>query len=61
MDGFDHAKIRESFGIPDRYIVAMLIACGYRDQAKTLLPRLDREDLPDVRIEESFLAYSRSG
>jgi nitroreductase len=60
MDGFDASRVRADFGIPDRYIIAMLIAVGYRDATKTLLPRLGRQELSEACVDESFLAYTRS-
>ncbi|MGE5308404.1 MAG: nitroreductase family protein [Deltaproteobacteria bacterium] len=55
MDGFDAPSVRSLFNIPERYIIAMLIAAGYRDTKKTLLSRLDRKDLEQVCVEEGFL------
>lgn len=54
MDGFDEKKVREAFDIPERYIIAMLIAVGYRDASKTLLPRLGRDGLDEVCFEGTF-------
>lgn len=54
MDGFDADRVREAFAIPDRYEVAMLIAVGYHDERKPLLPRLGRKDFSTVCVEETF-------
>jgi nitroreductase len=54
MDGFDQDKVKQAFNIPERYEVAMLIAVGYHDDKKTLLPRLNRKNIEDVVIREGF-------
>lgn len=54
MDGFDQDKVKESFNIPEQYEVAMLIAVGYHDEKKTLLPRLNRKGFDEVVVKEGF-------
>jgi len=54
MDGFEQDKVKEAFNIPERYEVAMLIAVGYHDDKKTLLPRLNRKNFEDAVIKEGF-------
>jgi len=54
MDGFDQDKVRQAFNIPDRYEAAMLIAVGYHDSKKELLPRLNRKSFEEVVIKEGF-------
>jgi nitroreductase len=54
MDGFSQDKVKAAFNIPERYEVAMLIAVGYHDYKKTLLPRLNRKKFEDVVIKEGF-------
>ena len=54
MDGFDQDKVKQSFNIPEQYEVAMLIAIGYHDDKKTLLPRLNRKGFDEVVIREGF-------
>ncbi len=54
MDGFEPDKVKSLFNIPERYEVAMLIAVGYHDDTKTLLPRLNRKNFEEVVIREGF-------
>jgi nitroreductase len=54
MDGFDQDKVRQSFNIPEQYEVAMLMAVGYHDDKKALLPRLNRKGFDEVVIREGF-------
>lgn len=54
MDGFDEDKVMKSFNIPERYEVLMLIAMGYHDEKKKLLPRLNRKSFEEVIIKEGF-------
>ncbi|MCX7828246.1 MAG: nitroreductase family protein [Thermanaerothrix sp.] len=54
MDGFDEAKVKEAFGIPDRFVIPMLIAVGYLKEGVTLLPRGMRRPLGEFVHRESF-------
>ena len=54
MDGFEQDKVKKAFNIPERYEVAMLIAVGYHDKTKALLPRLNRKEFNEVFVREGF-------
>ncbi len=54
MDGFDAAAVRSTFNIPEDYDIVMLIAMGYFDESKTLLPRASRPDFEEAVVRESF-------
>ncbi|EHM10529.1 nitroreductase [Thermanaerovibrio velox DSM 12556] len=54
MDGFDEAKVKETFGIPDRLVIPMLIAVGYLKEGVTLLPRGMRRPLEGFLHRERF-------
>jgi nitroreductase len=38
MDGFEHHKVREAFGISERYWVPLIMAVGHFNKEKDLLP-----------------------
>ncbi|MEW9083215.1 nitroreductase family protein, partial [Caldanaerobacter subterraneus] len=42
MDGFNEEKMKEFLGIDAEKIVPMIIAIGYKDPSKDLLPRAYR-------------------
>jgi nitroreductase len=52
MEGYDHAKVRAAFGIPDDYEICMLISMGYR--SKEPLPRQMRRPYSQIVHEERF-------
>jgi nitroreductase len=47
MDGFDDRKLRDFIKLPDYKIITMVIAIGYKDQSKKLLPRAFRYSFED--------------
>ena len=51
MEGFDPAKVREAFGIPDDHVPCCLVALGYALEEKPFPGRLD---LKQVCFEEHF-------
>jgi len=51
MEGFDAAKVKEAFGVPDDHTACCLVALGYVAEAK---PFPGRFALPDVCFEEHF-------
>jgi nitroreductase len=51
MDGFDHDGVMEEFSIPKRFFVPMLIAVGYFDRSRQLLPRNWRKPYEQVVLE----------
>ncbi len=42
MEGYDEGKLREFLNIEDHLEVVMIVAIGYKDPSKTLLPRAYR-------------------
>ena len=48
MDGFDHDGIKKEFAIPENFCVPMLIAIGYFDKSKKLMPRNWRKPYKDI-------------
>ncbi len=48
MDGFDHDGVKSEFSIPKNFFVPMLIAIGYFDQSKKLLPRNWRKSYEEI-------------
>lgn len=50
MDGFDREGIVKEFSIPPNYFVIMLLAVGYFDQSKRLLPRNWRKTYDEIVI-----------
>ena len=51
MEGFDEAKVREAFGVPDDHAVCCLVALGYPAESQPFPGRLG---LADVGFEEHF-------
>jgi nitroreductase len=51
MEGFDAAKIRQEFGVPDDHVVCCLVCLGYALERD---PFPGRFDLPHVCYEEHF-------
>ncbi len=51
MEGFDPAKVKEAFGVPDDHTICCLIALGCAAEAK---PFPGRFPLEDVCYEEHF-------
>jgi Nitroreductase len=47
MEGFDDKKLRDFIKLPDYKIITMVIAIGYKDQSKKLLPRSFRYSFED--------------
>ena len=47
MDGFNDKKLRDFIKLPDYKIITMVIAIGYKDQSKKLLPRAFRYSFED--------------
>jgi len=47
MEGFDDKKLRDFIKLPDYKIITMVIAIGYKDQSKKLLPRSFRYSSED--------------
>ncbi|HPN30529.1 MAG TPA: thiol peroxidase [bacterium] len=54
MIGFNPAKLKIEFNIPDKFIPVMLIAVGKFDATKKLLPRNDRYSFEDIVSFNSF-------
>jgi nitroreductase len=50
MEGFVESKLREFLSIPDYMIPIMIIAIGYKDETKTLLPRAYRFNFDEFGI-----------
>jgi nitroreductase len=44
MAGFDHDNVRESFGIPDDYVIGAVTALGYLGDVSTLPEGLRKQD-----------------
>ncbi|MEF3253941.1 MAG: nitroreductase family protein [Deferribacterales bacterium] len=47
MDGFDEASLKKLFNLDDNVIIPLIIACGYKREGITLLPRAFRRDIDD--------------
>lgn len=54
MIGFNPDDVKEEFGIPDKYIIPMLISLGKFDEEKELLPRNDRKSAKDFVSYDEF-------
>jgi len=50
MDGFDHEGVREAFAVPERYWIPLLLAVGYFDASKTLLPPKWRKTFEEIVV-----------
>ena len=48
MIGFDEAKLKEIYDLPDNKVVTMLICLGYFDQSKELDPRETRRGFEEI-------------
>lgn len=51
MDGFDMDGVRRSFHIPEQYWIALLLAIGYFDERKTLVPPKWRKRYEDIVVD----------
>jgi nitroreductase len=51
MEGFDAAKVKDAFGVPDDHTVCCLVALGHAAESK---PFPGRFGLSDVCFEEHF-------
>jgi nitroreductase len=50
MDGFDHDGVRKEFNIPENYWVPLLLAVGYFDEKKSLLPPKWRKSFEEIVV-----------
>jgi nitroreductase len=50
MDGFDHDGVKEAFNIPDQYWIPLLLAVGYFDGSKQLLPAKWRKSYDELVV-----------
>ncbi len=50
MDGFDIDGVRELFHIPEQYWIVLLLALGYFDESKTLIPAKWRKRYQDIVV-----------
>jgi len=50
MDGFRHHEVREAFGIPENYWIPCLLAVGYFDRTRTLLPPKWRKSYEEIVV-----------
>ena len=50
MDGFDLDGVKQAFNIPEQYWAPLLIAAGYLDPAKKLLPPKWRESYDEIVV-----------
>jgi nitroreductase len=51
MDGFDHDAVRKEFQIPESYWIPLLMAVGYFDGTKTLLPPKWRKTYDEIVLK----------
>ena len=51
MDGFDHDAVRKEFQIPENYWIPLLMAVGYFDGTKTLLPPKWRKTYDEIVLK----------
>ena len=51
MDGFDHAGVRNEFNIPENYWIPLLLAVGYFDNTKELLPPKRRKTFDEIVVK----------
>lgn len=50
MDGFDIDGVHKAFNIPDQYWIPLLLAIGYFDQTKTLIPPKWRKSYDEIIV-----------
>jgi len=51
MDGFDHDAVRKEFQISENYWIPLLLAVGYFDGTKTLLPPKWRKQYDEIVLK----------
>jgi nitroreductase len=51
MDGFDHDAVHKEFQIPESYWIPLLMAVGYFDGTKTLLPPKWRKTYDEIVLK----------
>jgi len=51
MDGFDVEGVKKAFNIPNQYWIPLLLAIGYFDKSKTLLPPKWRKNYNEIMVE----------
>ena len=51
MDGFDHDGVRKEFNIPENYWIPLLLAIGYFDEKKQLLPPKWRKSFDEIVVK----------
>lgn len=54
MDGFDEAKLKKEFNIPEDKLIPMLVAVGSLRKGVTLLPRAFRRELDEFVSHERY-------
>jgi len=50
MDGFDHEGVRKAFKVPENYWIPLLLAVGYFDEKKKLLPPKWRKTFDEIVV-----------
>ncbi len=53
MDGFDHDGVRKAFNISDNYWIPLLLAVGYFDEEKKLLPPKWRKTFDEIVVKSN--------
>ncbi len=53
MDGFDHDGVRREFKIPENYWVPLLMAVGYFDEKRKLMPPKWRKTFEEIVVKFS--------
>jgi nitroreductase len=51
MDGFGHDAVRKEFRIPENYWIPLLMAVGYFNGTKTLLPPKWRKTYEEIVLK----------